>query len=280
MGVIELAIQRAGIRLGRQSRVFVVDIPNNPNYGTQAAIDECVSGYGDVIVRMPGGEEVTETVTFDCPGIRMITAGPQMNPLSQGEYHSIYAAATFTDGPVATFSQRCYVEGIGFVSRDTGATFWDGAAALIGGTADANPWGVHLKNCRFPKWGLDNRIGLAIEGSSNVLIEECDFEGVSADFDSGIYVQGATQNLNIRKCIFRSCTYGVVFGAFAGGGPHIMLGPDNIFEDSKVLSVPSAATGLVFGNYSEGATDSGSYNTTVDALNALGLVFSDMHYAE
>ena len=254
--------------------------PRRALVSLQAAIDLCVSNRGDIIVCLRGGLTVTETIAFNKSGITVVGQQYGMNPFARGEFFSILADAAFTDGPVATITEPCTISGLAFVSRDTGGTFFDGAAMLIGGLATASPFGVHIKNCRFPKWNVSNRIGIAIEGSSDVLIEECDFEGVGADFDSGIYVQGACQNLVIARNHFRSCTYGVLFGAFAGGGPHIMLGPDNVFEDSKVLSAGSAATGLVFGSYSEGATDTGSYNATVDTLNALGLVFSGMHYAE
>jgi len=255
--------------------------PRRPLATLQAAIDLCTANRGDIIVvQRGGGESVTSTVAFNKAGITVIGQQYGLSPLTRGEYFSVYAAAAFTDGPVATVTQPCAIIGLAFASRDTGATFYDGAAMLIGGLATALPYGVHVKDCRFPKWGLDNRIGIAIEGTTGVLIEDCDFEGVGADFDSGIYVQGACQNLVIRRNHFRSCTYGVLFGAFAGGGPHIMLGPDNVFEDSKCLSAASAATGIVFGNYCEGATDTGSYNDTVNNLNALGLVFSDQHYAE
>ena len=246
----------------------------------QAAIDLCVSNRGDIIVCLRGGLTVTSTINFNKSGITVVGQQYGLSPFARGEFFSILADAAFTDGPVATITSPCTISGLAFVSRDTGATFFSGAAMLIGGLATASPFGVHIKNCRFPKWNVSNRIGIAIEGSSDCMIEECDFEGVGADFDSGIYVQGATQNLVIRGNHFRDCTYGVLFGAFAGGGPHIMLGPDNVFEDSKVLSAGSAATGLVFGSYSEGATDTGSYNDTVNNLNALGLVFSGMNYAE
>lgn len=267
-----------GLLLQPTANVFLVD-PDVSAYSLQDAIDECVAGNGDVIVCLPGGQSVTETVTFDCSGITVIAAHRGIQPLAQGEYFGIYAAAAFTDGPVATITAPCTIIGMGFVSRDTGATFYSGAAALIGGEASASPFGVHLKHCRFPKWNLDNRIGLAIEGSSDVLIEECGFEGVGSDFDAGIYVQGATQNLTIRKNHFRDCTYAVKFGDFAGGGPHCLI-LENVCEDSKLLSAASAATGLVAGNYLEGATDTGSYSTTVDTLNGYGLVFSGNHYAE
>jgi len=248
----------------------------------QAAIDLCENNNGDVIVRMRGGEAVTSPVNFNKSGVTVIPQGYGMAPLSMGEYFSTYST-TLTADPVAIITaDGVTIIGMGFAGADAGATFWSGAALLIGGEADATPYGVHLIDCRFPKWGLDNRIGVAIEGSSNCIIEHCDFEGVGADFDSGIYVQGATQNIEIVDCRFRDCTYGIVFGSFAGGGPHCII-KSNVFEDSKVLTASASSganTGLLCDNWCEGATDTGSYSATVDNLNTGGLVFSDNHYAE
>lgn len=245
----------------------------------QAGIDACTADQGDLIIRMNGTETVTSTIAFNKSGISVAAQGFGHNPFSQGENFATLADAAFTDGPVATVTATCAIKGLGFVSRDTGATFYDGAAMLIGGDADATPFGVHVQGCRFPKWNVSNRIGVAIEGSSDCMIEECDFEGVGADFASGIYVQGATQNLVIRRNHFRDCTYAILFGSFAGGGPHCLI-HENLCEDSKLLSAGSAATGLVCGNWLEGATDTGSYSVAVDTLNGYGLVFCDQHYAE
>lgn len=248
----------------------------------QTAIDACVDGRGDVIIRLPGTETVTETITFDKGGVVVMASTYGLNPLANGEYFATLADETFTDGPVATITAQCTVAGLGFVSRDAGATFFSGAAMLIGGAA-AGAFGVHILNCRFPKWGVDNRIGIALAGGeavADVLIEGCSFEGVGSDFDSGIYVQGAIQNLEVRENRFRDCTYAITHGAFAGGGPHCMY-IENVCEDSKLLETGSNdATGLIAGNYLEGATDTGSYDVTVDDANALGLVFSGNHYAE
>lgn len=246
----------------------------------QEAIDRCVAGVGDRII-MLATETVTETVNFNKSRIIVQAVDYGVQPGARGEYVALLADASFTNGPVATITAACRIDGLGFVSRDTGATFFSGAAALIGGLATASPFGVHMRGCRFPKWALDNRIGLAIEGSTDCLIEECTFEGVGADFDSGIYVQGATQNLNVVRCIFRDCTYGIVHGAFAGGGPECIY-QSNIFEGgSKVLDANgNAATGLIADNWSGLATDAGSYDDTVVNLQALGLDFSGNHYSE
>ena len=247
----------------------------------QAAIDACVSSRGDIIYVAQGGHTVTSTVNFNKTGISVIGQAWGMNPFARGEFSAILADASFTNGPAATITSPCFIYGLGFASRDTGTTFFSGAAALIGGLATALPFGVHMKACRFPKFGLDNRIGLAIEGSSNCLIEDCDFEGVTTAFASGIYIQGAMQNLVIRGNHFRDCTNAVTMGAFAGGGPHFMLGPDNICEDSKLLdSGGNTATGLVCGNYLETATNATSYDATVATLQGQGIQFSGNHYSE
>lgn len=245
-----------------------------------AALALCTSGRGDIIVRFRGGEEVTETCEFNVAGVTVLCVAAGLAPQFNGEYFSMYAAASFTDGPVATITERCTIVGMGFASRDTGATFYDGAALLIGGDADATPYGVHLLQCRFPKWNLDNRIGLAIEGSTDCLIEECYFEGVGSDFETGIYVQGATQNLEVRNCRFRDCTYAITHGAFAGGGPHCIY-KGNVVEDGKLLdSNSNDATGLITDNFLETAVGTSSFDVNYAALAALGLYASGNHYAE
>ena len=246
----------------------------------QAGIDACVSGRGDVIMRLPGGEEVTQTVTFNKSGIYVKAVTYGVNPKASGELFSTYAAASFTDGPAATITSRCTIDGLGFVSRDTGATFWSGAALLIGGDGGAGQFGTHIKNCRFPKWGLDNRIGLAVEGTSDVIIENCDFEGVTADFASGIYVQGATANISILGNVFRDCTQGIQFGAFAGGGPDCLI-QGNVAVHGSLLAVPGAAVGAVIGNYIPTLDVANAYGgDTLATLEGYGLWFADNHYSE
>jgi hypothetical protein len=248
-----------------------------------AAITAAVAGNGDIILIKRGGIEVTATVAFNKSGLQVYAVDDGQSPLARGEFNALYAAAAFTDGPVATITAPTSFRGIGFASRDTGATFFSGAAALIGGAAPAGAFGVWMKNCRFPKWNLDNRIGLAIAGGaavSEVLVEDCTFEGVGASFASGIYVQGAVQNLHVRNNYFRQCTYAITHGAFAGGGPHCMY-ERNFLEDAKMLdSGGNAATGLICDNFMETATDATSYDDTVATLQGQGLNFSGNHYSE
>lgn len=248
----------------------------------QKGIDACANNNGDVIVRMRGGEAVTSVVDFNKSGITVI---PQSygGPMAQtGEYFSTYST-TLTADPTAIVTADCVtIVGMAFVGVDAGALFYDGAALLLraslSDTATAAPYGTRILNCRFPKWNLANRIGIAIDGASNSVIEGCEFEGVGADFDSGIYVQGATQNLEISDNRFRDCTYGVLYGSFTSG-PHAII-KSNVFEDSKLVSVSAAAPTHICDNWSELAVGTASFNVNYAALAALGVYCSDNHYAE
>ena len=277
MSVIEGALRRAGITLAPNAQVMVVDPSITGEL--QAGIDNAVANSGDLIMVERGGHEVSETVTFDKSGILVFAVDQGLNPLARGEFNGIYSAASFTDGPAATISAPCHIRGMGFVSRDVGATFWSGAACLVGGTADANPFGVWLDACRFPKWGLDNRLGLAIEGSSDVLVSWCNFEGVGSALEAGIYIQGAMQNLTLHNNFFRQCTAAVKAGAFAGGGPHLLM-DRNVVEDGLVFDTQgNTGTGFIYDNYSE-ANAAGSYDASVATLQGKGWQLAGNHYGE
>ncbi len=280
MGIIAGAI-RSEFRVSPTAQVLV--LADSTQAELEAAIAAAVAGNGDLILSPRGGIEVSSTVALAKSGVRLIASDDGMSPLSRGEFSGIFAAASFTTGPAMKVTAPCSIEGFGFVSRDTGATFFDGAALLLGGNADANPFGVWLKNCRFPKWGLDNRIGLAIEGSSNCLVEDCDFEGVGADFESGIYIQGAMQNLVVRGCHFRDCDYAITLGAFAGGGPNFMIGPGNVVQsaDSKFLnSQANTANGVVFGNYFNTDQGTSTFDRTTDQLDTQGIQLMGNFYKD
>ncbi len=254
--------------------------PTDAFASTQAAVDACVDGRGDVIMCLPGGEEVTTPVLFNKKGIYVKTVTYGVNPKASGELFSIYGAASLTDEPAAIVSARCTLNGLGFVSQDTGATFFDGAALRLGVQSLIGPYGTHIVNCRFPKWGLANRIGIGVEGTSNTIIENCDFEGVTTNFASGIYVQGATANITIKNNVFRDCTQGIQFGAFAGGGPDCLI-QGNVAVHGSLLSVPIAAVGAVIGNYIPTLDVASAYGgTSLGDLETLGLWFADNHYSE
>ena len=277
MGLIAGSMKRGELRIAQGAQIFTAESQAE----LVAALAASVAGNGDVILLPRGGIEVSSTVAVAVSGVRIIAVDDGLNPLVRGEFNGIFAAAGFTDGPAMKVTAPCSMEGLGFVSRDTGATFFSGAALLLGGNADANPFGVHVKGCRFPKWGLDNRIGLAIEGSSDCLVEECTFEGVGSALEAGIYLQGAMQNIVIRNNVFRQCTAAVKCGTFTGApdGPHLLM-HGNFVEDGLMLDTDgNPGLGLIADNYSELAAGS-TYDRAVATLQGVGWQFSGNHYSE
>ncbi len=282
MSVIAGALRRAGISLNPNAQVFVVDPSITGEL--QAAIDASVAGNGDHIFVERGGHTVTSTINFNKSGISVFAVDDGLAPLARGEFNPILSDASFTDGPAATITAPCHIRGMGFASRDTGATFFSGAACLIGGLATAAPFGVWLESCRFPKWALDNRYGLAIEGSSDCLVDRCGFEGVGSDFEGGIYMQGATANLEIADCRFTDCDYAMVFGTITGGGP----GPDLDFHGNRVLGADSkgintnaqTGRGIIWNNYFNTDQGASTFDRTTDQLDTQGFQLIGNYYKD
>ncbi len=279
--VIE-SLSAIGVLRNPGGRVFLVD-PSDSGFTIQDAIDECVASNGDVILLLPGGQEVSTPVLFNKSGITVLAVNHGMSPLVSGESFSIFGDSNLVDEPAAIITAKCKIFGVGFVSRDAGTSFFEGAALLIGGAAPAGAFGVHLKNCRFPKWGLDNSIGVALAGGgavSDVLIEECTFEGVTTALAAGVYMQGAIENVVIRRNYFRQCTAAVKFWTFAGGGgPHCFI-HENFVEDGLLLDSQAVnATGLIAGNWLETAHGA-SYDDARSTLVGQGLQFAGNHYPE
>ncbi len=277
MSVIEGALRRAGITLNPNAQRMVVDPSITGEL--QSAIDNGVSGNGDLILVGRGGHETAATIDFDVSGLQIFAVDDGLNPLARGEFNGIYGASSLNDAPTVKISAPCHVRGLGFAGYDAGALFWSGAACLIGGDADATPFGVWMDQCRFPKWNLANRIGLSIEGSSDVLVSWSSFEGVGSAFDAGIYIQGAMQNLTVFHNFFRQCTAAVQTGAFAGGGPHLMMS-ENAVEDGLILDTQGhTGTGFIYDNFSELAHGN-SYDAAVSVLQGNGWQISGNHYKE
>jgi len=247
----------------------------------QGAIDACVDNRGDTIYVKKGGEAVTTQVNFNCPGIRVISQRFGIPPSSRGEYNSLYST-TLTTTDMALITSPCYIEGFAFAGANAETGFYAGGALRIGNSSD-NVFGVHLKQCRFPKWGLDNSHGITIDGTaavSNVLIEECEFEGA---FDAGIYMQGALGHLQVKNCTFCLCTYAIESGAYsdAGVNTQLIIGPGNItVQPTRGINTGSnAAKVAVVGNY-WGAPVATAYDQTVDNMESDGWLCSGNYYSD
>ncbi len=250
----------------------------------QGAIDACVANRGDTIYIKQGGETVTSTVLFNKAGIRVIVQRLGMAPSMRGEFTAIFST-TLTGDPTALISQPCYIEGLGFVGADTGTSFFEGAALLLRvdatSSATAKPFGVHLNQCRFPGWSLGNTSGIAMDGGTNVLIEDCYFE--DAAFTHGIYMQGVVGHVQIKDCHFSLGTYAIKCGSFSDAGVNTQLeiGPGNntIAPTKGVNSGSNAAKVTIFGNYWATAVGS-THDQTIDNMESDGYICVGNEYAD
>ena len=276
MGVIEGAL-RTGLRVSPTAQIFIATSYQE----VLDALTASVAGNGDVIL-LPRGStyDITATIVINKSGVRLIATEDGLSPLVRGEFTGFLSNASFTDGPAVTVNGPCELDGIAFVSRDTGANFFAGAALLLGGAGDANPFGVWVHNCRFPKWNVDNRIGISVEGSSDCLIEKCTFEGVGAVLSAGVYVQGAVQNIVIRRNHFRQCTDAVRFGAFAGGGPQCIIDENIVYDGKMVNTDGNNGTGLFCRNVVGALADSAAYDKSITDLKTAGYELSGNSYTE
>ena len=228
--VIE-SLSALGVLKSSTGRIFLVD-PSDSGFTIQDAIDECIASNGDIILLLPGGQEVSTPVLFNKSGITVLAVNHGMSPLVSGESFSIFGDSALNADPAAIISAKCKIFGVGFVSQDAGSSFFEGAALLIGGAA------------------------------------------------AGIYMQGAIENVVIRRNYFRQCTAAVKFWTFAGGGgPHCFI-HENFVEDGLLLDSQGVnATGLIAGNWLETAHGA-SYDDARSTLVGQGLQFAGNHYAE
>ena len=296
MGLFPTPADQLSGQLGKGSTYYVDyangDDDNNGERPTQAfkssqaAIDACTDNYGDVIVRLPGTETVTTAVLFNKKGITYRALDTGYNDIGGGERFVIYA--THTDGPAATISAPCRIEGIGFCgSEAAGASLEiDGST---GGFAGGNFWQV--TNCRFSHWGIAKAYCVLISGGSDGIIENCMFDGYLTGYTTaaiGLDDSGANGVLAVRILgnEFVNIGSGKYCIQMVDSAVHFrmsrIMGNVNL-GNAKFINFNSADDDgftLIADNYTGGATDTGSYNTAVTTLQAAGWQLANNHYDE
>jgi len=258
----------------------------------QAAIDACTDNQGDLIIRFPGSETVTSSITVDCAGITIISTnalaalrgiGSGGNP-REPEKFSTYPSTSMT-GPTFLVSQPCTIMGIEVVGRNTTSAYIDaattsGAALALAGHGGGYSGGFcHIKWCRFVDW-WGNDYGIEMAAGAYNLIEECTFEGYGA----GVYIRGTSTNNPaynvIQRCKFIDCTNGIEHRT--GYTPGNFVYQENVFVDytDAIDFNNTAANGSVLGNYYDTATDAATYDVTVGTAQAFGVQFAGNNYSE
>jgi len=238
------------------------------------AVDRCTDGAGDIIIRMPGTEQVTEAVTIDKSGITIMASTYGMN-YSQPEKFVTYTAAAYTDGPVLEIEAPCALIGLEWETRNTA-----GQAIEINGEGGGFAGGfVLIKDCRFPLWY--SKYAIEFSAGAFIKVENCNFDGA---FTAAMNMVGSVSNnptdITVEGCYFRGCAAGILHGTTV----HRFLYKGNIFADctAAITFSTHAATGngLVCSNILDAANHAGAFDRDLTQLAAQNIYCMDNHYRE
>jgi len=260
--------------------------PNEAKLTLQAAIDLCTDWKGDIIHVTRGTQTVTTSVLFNKKGI-MVIADQLGNPYAMGESHVIYGS--HTDGPAATILQPCALIGLGFCgSQAAGPSLlidcdeegsWSGGFSLV-------------KACRFSHWGIAKAYAVQVKGTGDNQIEDCMFDGLWTGYTgAAIYAQDSgamgVWNLGVERNRFFNIGSGKYCIEIKSSShlrqcilkDNLNIGP--VATRAKFFkSNSNSGDGLIAGNYTGLATDTGSYDRTVAQLETQGFAVSNNHYLE
>lgn len=288
----ERLLDEAGVSAKAQTIVF--GSSGNADFNDlQAAIDACTDYAGDVILveqTENGAYGVDEEVTIDCPGITIKAMGIGGVPEAMAENTTFRGTASvYVDGPTATITQPCHIQGIGFTTRNVSSGDKESAGLHIEGTGGFSGGFVWLENCRFSTWYGAQEFGIYQTGGVMTRIERCTFDGLFGGFgtaaigldDNG---SGTTPDfVHIIENYFSGLGSSIPAVQFIAGGvanDFLMLhnvnnngfGTRGVLLDNNSLAVK----GLVGGNWTGQANKAAAFvNLTNTALS-----FQDNHYDE
>lgn len=258
----------------------------------QAAIDLCVADRGDVVVRMRGYYQPSETINFNVQGMICVAENFGMNFRAQGEYFA--NDPSNTDGPAARITKGCTIIGQGFYGAQADGDNYTAAVILDGSGGATDGYGTHLYGCRIGNWNrADVNYGIYNLGCANTRVEHCFFAGGAAYvFDAAILLDnhitgggGRPCEMDILDCCADDCTYMI---AQVNGSP---TKRSRWTRNHPGWNVPGAtdvkfinkgtATGCtvqVFDNTLPTATGTDTNSHSVTAMHAAGFRMSGNNY--
>lgn len=267
--------------------------PDSALLTLQEAINRCKNDIGDRIICLRGNHVVTTPVLFNKRGIIVETLDYGMNPYDIGERFTVDATGT-PGAQAAIISQPCVIKGLGF----QGALTTGASVSISAGSGFVGNFG-HIYRCRFDNWGASL---YAIDSITNDYwtIEECDFDGTingvsggANNFTAGISI-GQGHYMRIINNVFRGCTSAILHVAVAPGGAshgnmqflykgNIVIGPNSLVNFGAIATETNQQ-GLVCDNFiplaNTAAYVKSTGATTIAALQAINVLFSNNHYSE
>jgi hypothetical protein len=273
-----------------------------------------MNGYHDIIIRLPGVEEVTSSVRFDGGGTAT-DPGDSISVVSSLAGLRIFgdvlhahtrmasASAAADNNTIVVVRRQINFYGLSFAGRGTGQRS-DGTGACIAyrvindSTLDA---GKHasgggnfhtVRGCNFRDDGGNDTVGIYEYGAGASEIVECTFGYNSAARGPvGVMMRGSATNncfdIHIHNNLFRQCPVGIVIGA--GTTQNVAI-TDNVFQTCSIGiqadSGSASSTGIIDGcsfDVADGATahdnNAGATGDTEANWNADNLIlFTEKTY--
>jgi len=198
--------------------------PSNAFQTLAEAIAACESNRGDTIHMLPGSENVTSAVAWNKAGITLIACDYGGGWPDAAERFGIYAAASYTDGPVIEVTSGPFaIIGVEIWGRNA-----TGGSLELDGEGGGFRAGFGLiEGCRFPQWGTA-AYGIEAGAGAHNVIRHCAFDGA---FDAGVQFGSTVSNNPDRNTVennyFRDCTKGIEHKA--GATPHDFVYRGNTF---------------------------------------------------
>jgi hypothetical protein len=251
-----------------------------------------LNGYHDIIIRLPGVEEVTSSVRFDGGGVAT-DPGDSISVVSSLSGLRIWgdvlhahtrqasAMAAADANTVVVVRRNINFYGLSFAGRGTGeqadgtgaclayrvsndATLDLGKHALGGGNFHT------VRGCNFRDDGGNNTVGIYEFGAGGSEISECTFGYHSSTRGpTGIMIRGSATNNNfdihVDRCLFRQCPVGVVLAA----GTHSNLAfTDNVFQSCTIgfqADSGCSGTGIIAGSRFDVADGASAHDNNAGA---------------
>jgi hypothetical protein len=251
--------------------------PGTAKKWTDSAIGLCADGDADVIVRLPGAENIDDddsdpAIVCDKKGIVILGIGGG-NPGQQGEVNgsirrrqnATWAAAA---GPAVDIQKPCSIIGLEVVASGQNAI-------LISGEGGGEAGGFSLiELCRFVGWSLMTEAVHFDAGAYNK-VKDCRFESLTAGIMFDSTLSNNPDYNEIIGCIFQGCAYGI--DTDAGAAPHNTRVVGCTFLPSSTQAMTKAIrtrglwdSGEISGNkFSCNRAD--AYDQTVAQLRAQGV---------
>jgi hypothetical protein len=152
------------------------------------AIGRCSGNNGDMIYVMPGhAETVTAAITLDVAGVSIIGLG-------SGTGRPTISCATNSIDEMTVTAANCTIENLYF-NESTGTT---------SRTSFINVAGAYctIRNCHFDCGQYDLEQITVAAGGTNLTVEDCYFSVTADGPDSAIELEGASDDLIVRRCHF------------------------------------------------------------------------------